>query len=171
MVENIADRNLGVYIAFAAQLYAQLYAQLPTVALANTQDDTAGLVILHQQLVLSVLEEVLTVDRVVAVVTSGAAVLEHAAMPLIGIVVSGSGIHDASQSALPYQFDIVDEHVVLLAFNATHFCTATAGAASIAPTAVKVKSFFICSTPFFCFIREKTKTTTQNEVVRRLVTI
>ncbi len=143
MVENIADRNAGAYIAFAAQLYAQLYAQLPTDPPTNTQDDTAGLVILHQQLVLSVPEEVPTVDRVVAVVTPGAAVLEHAAMPLIGIVVSGSGIHDVSQSALPYQLEGTDEHVVLLAFNATHFCTAVAGVVKITHAAVNVKSLFI----------------------------
>ena len=123
----------------------------------DTQDDTAGSTILHQQFTLVVSDVPLTVVIVSDVpYVASAAWLEHIAIPLIGTLVSFV-VHVADQSALP--FADIDVHVVVDASNATHFCTAIAGAFKIAPTAVKVKSFFICSTPFFCFIREKTKTT------------
>ena len=141
---------------------ADVYAWL------NTQDDTAGSTILHQQLTLVVSVVPLTVVMASDVpYTASAFWLEHIAIPLNGTLVSFV-MHVADQSALP-AVD-VDVHVVVDASNATHFCTAVAGITSITPTTANVKSFFICLSPLLVF-REKTKTTRFSRVVRRLTTI
>ena len=105
-----------------------------------TQGDTAGLVILHQQFILAAISSVFKVNTSL-VSPSEPAMYEHIPIPLIGTLVAFV-VQVVAQSTIPLP-RFVNTHVVSLLFNATHFCTADAGAVKIAPTAVKVKSFFI----------------------------
>ena len=110
----------------------------------NTQDDTAGSTILHQQFKLVVSDALLTVVIASDVpYCASAAWLEHIAIPLIGTLVP-SVVHVADQSAFPAVG--VDVHVVLDASSATHFWTACAPPVSIPiPNKINILRFIFLS--------------------------
>ena len=114
--------------------------------LGDTQRDTAGLVILHQQYVL--LSAVDDMSSSVAVSPyDSPVVLLHIAIPLIGVLTPFVVHVDVQSATLSPGFLYV--HVVLL-FNATHLVTANAGGARITDTNPAIMiCFVIFLSPFF----------------------
>ena len=132
-----------------AQTLAQPWAQAPATGyeMLNTQRDTAGLVILHQQILFSAAVDDISSSVVVAPVELPAFAL-HIPMPLIGVL-TPFVVHVDVQSAM-FSLGTSYVHVVLL-FNATHLVTADAGGAMITDTnpAIIMICFFIFLSPFF----------------------
>ena len=131
-----------------AQTLAQPWAQAPATGyeMLNTQRDTAGLVILHQQILFSAAVDDISSSVVVAPVELPAFAL-HIPMPLIGVL-TPFVVHVDVQSAM-FSLGTSYVHVVLL-FNATHLVTANAGGARITDTNPAIMiCFFIFLSPFF----------------------